>query len=262
MSSLFIYFLLKMEKNMDDIANRFIEMRKNLGFNKSQLSQYIKSTPSIIGEIESGKREPSKNILMKLLSLYNVNINWLLSGEGEMFIGSGNRQAHATLSPKTAGSEEDNDIQATNGGVGWKGLYSKYLLEDSTDGDMSENMPKEVDLIKIDNIINKRRETAVLIPEIFNIYREKLTAIAITSDDMQPTISKNAIVLCNDFGFIGSGIYTVKINGVYSVKRISLKNTDSYIMACDNKLYEPFEIATNDKKLEIIGLVRVAINIL
>lgn len=79
---------------------------------------------------------------------------------------------------------------------------------------------------------------------------------------MQPTISKNAIVLCNDFGFIGSGIYTVKINGVYSVKRISLKNTDSYIMACDNKLYEPFEIATNDKKLEIIGLVRVAINIL
>lgn len=52
-------------------------------------------------------------------------------------------------------------------------------------------------------------------------------------------VSKNAIVLCNDFGFIGSGIYTVKINGVYSVKRISLKNTDSYIMACDNKLYEP-----------------------
>ena len=137
-------------------------------------------------------------------------------------------------------------------------FYSKYLLEDSTD----ENSPKEVDLIKIDNIIAREKETAILIPEVFNIYREKLTAIAITSDDMQPTISKNAIILCNDFGFVGSGIYTVKINGVYSVKRISMKNTESYIMACDNRLYESLEVAINDDRLEIVGLVRVAINIL
>lgn len=89
-----------------------------------------------------------------------------------------------------------------------------------------------------------------------------MSLIAITSDDMEPTISKNAIILCNDFGFVGSGIYAVKINGVYSVKRISLKNTESYIMACDNKLYETFEVAINDERLEIVGLVRVAINIL
>ena len=133
-----------------------------------------------------------------------------------------------------------------------------HVAEDSTD----ENSPKEVDLIKIENIAAREKETAILIPEVFNIYREKLTAIAITSDDMQPTISKNAIILCNDFGFVGSGIYAVKINGVYSVKRISLKNTESYIMACDNKLYETFEVAINDERLEIVGLVRVAINIL
>lgn len=133
-----------------------------------------------------------------------------------------------------------------------------HVTEDSTD----ENSPKEVDLIKIENIAAREKETAILIPEVFNIYREKLTAIAITSDDMEPTISKNAIILCNDFGFVGSGIYAVKINGVYSVKRISLKNTESYIMACDNKLYETFEVAINDERLEIVGLVRVAINIL
>ncbi|TXJ25514.1 S24 family peptidase [Brachyspira aalborgi] len=133
-----------------------------------------------------------------------------------------------------------------------------HVAEDSTD----ENSPKEVDLIKIENIAAREKETAILIPEVFNIYREKLTAIAITSDDMEPTISKNAIILCNDFGFVGSGIYAVKINGVYSVKRISLKNTESYIMACDNKLYETFEVAINDERLEIVGLVRVAINIL
>lgn len=246
---------------MDNIANRFIEMRNKLGFNKSQLAQYIQSTPSIIGEIESGKREPSKNILIKLLSMYNVNINWLLSGEGKIFINENSKG----YSPPNLENKSLNIATTQSSDGEWKGLYSKYLLhdcghvaEDSTD----ENSPKEVDLIKIDNIVAREKETAILIPEVFNIYREKLTAIAITSDDMQPTISKNAIILCNDFGFVGSGIYAVKINGVYSVKRISLKNTESYIMACDNKLYETFEIAINDERLEIVGLVRVAINIL
>lgn len=83
--------------SMDNIADRFIEMRNKLGFNKSQLAQYIQSTPSIIGEIESGKREPSKNILMKLLSMYNVNINWLLSDKGDMFIMAGDELFHKRL---------------------------------------------------------------------------------------------------------------------------------------------------------------------
>ena len=41
-----------------------------------------------------------------------------------------------------------------------------------------------------------------------------------------------------------------------------MKNTESYIMACDNRLYESLEVAINDDRLEIVGLVRVAINIL
>ena len=40
------------------------------------------------------------------------------------------------------------------------------------------------------------------------------------------------------------------------------KNTESYIMACDNRLYESLEVAIGDERLEIVGLVRVAINIL
>lgn len=200
-------------------------MRNKLGFNKSQLSQCIQSTPSIIGEIESGKREPSKNILIKLLSMYNVNINWLLSGEGEMFIANSKLAARRPpdVSVRELGATSMSYLETKN-----NGFYSKYLLHDCghvAEDSTGENSPKELDLIKIDNIVAREKETAILIPEVFNIYREKLTAIAITSDDMQPTISKNAIILCNDFGFVGAGIYAVKINGVYSVKRISLKNT-------------------------------------
>ena len=77
---------------METIADRFIKMRNMLNINKSQFAQSIQTTPSIVGEIESGKREPSKNILIKLLNTYNVNINWLLSGDGNIFLNDRNTQ--------------------------------------------------------------------------------------------------------------------------------------------------------------------------
>ncbi|WP_432631721.1 hypothetical protein [Brachyspira sp.] len=59
-------------------------------------------------------------------------------------------------------------------------------------------------------------------------------------------VSKNSIVLCNDFGFrlkpsccVGSGIYTVRINGVYSVKRISFllfEQVETNIKIVSNKI--------------------------
>ena len=236
---------------MENIADRFIKMRNKLGFNKSQLAQCLQTTPSIIGEIESGKREPSKNILIKLLSGYNININWLLSGEGEMLINNPNMHAHAHL-------EEETNCHA-HGILSneWSGFYSKYLLEDSTD----DNIPKELDLIKIENIITKPKEVAVLIPDILSRYKDKLVAVAIKGDDMTPTISENSIVLCDTLGFRGSGIYAIKINETYMAKRITIK-PDYYVIASDNKLYETFEVETISDKLNIIGLVRCIINIL
>lgn len=254
---------------MEDITDRFIKMRKKLGINKSQLASYIQSTPSIIGEIESGKREPSKNILMKLLSKYNVNINWILSGEGEMFIENSTIGIHIKevvnnqnietiqhLKVKDTASSETTLSETEE----WSGLYSKYLLEDSA----NENIPKEIDLVKIENVITKPKEMAVLIPEVLSRYKEQLTAIVINGDDMEPTISKSSIVLCNTLGFTGSGIYVIKINDTYMVKRIALK-PDYYVISCDNKLYETFEVSVNmanNEKFKIIGLVRCVINIL
>jgi len=237
---------------MDRIGDRIKDIRVNLSISQSDMANILGTNQKTLSRYENNLTFPPVDILEKLAEKYNFNLHWLITGKGEMFIESSKAQATAFLkNEKNANANSYLETQDNN-------FYSKYLLEDSTD----ENSPKEVDLIKINNIIAREKETAILIPEVFNIYREKLTAIAITSDDMQPTISKNAIILCNDFGFVGSGIYTVKINGVYSVKRISMKNTESYIMACDNRLYESLEVAINDDRLEIVGLVRVAINIL
>jgi len=42
-------------------------------------------TQASISQYESGRRIPDTGFLTKLCSVYNVNLTWLLTGEGEMF---------------------------------------------------------------------------------------------------------------------------------------------------------------------------------
>jgi transcriptional regulator with XRE-family HTH domain len=51
-------------------------MADKLGVSQGSIAQY-----------ESGKREPNYNFISRLNEVYNVNLNWFVSGQGEMFIG-------------------------------------------------------------------------------------------------------------------------------------------------------------------------------
>lgn len=53
------------------------KLADDLGIHKMTISNY-----------ENGKREPTYEVLEKLHNLYNVNLNWFVSGQGEMFIGT------------------------------------------------------------------------------------------------------------------------------------------------------------------------------
>ncbi|MDR1839287.1 MAG: helix-turn-helix domain-containing protein [Treponema sp.] len=70
------------------IGDRFKEIRENLRFNQSELARSIDANPSIISDIERGEKEPSKKIISALIINYKINSNWLLTGEGNMFIKS------------------------------------------------------------------------------------------------------------------------------------------------------------------------------
>jgi SOS-response transcriptional repressor LexA len=79
------------------IGDRFKELRENLRFNQSELARLIEANPSIISDIERGEKEPSKKIISALIIKYKINSNWLLTGEGEMFVKtSGNEIARVS----------------------------------------------------------------------------------------------------------------------------------------------------------------------
>jgi len=70
---------------MSDISKRLREVRKYFGLSIKEFSQQIYVSNSLYGSIEHGDRELSDRICQLIVSKFNVNRNYILTGEGSMF---------------------------------------------------------------------------------------------------------------------------------------------------------------------------------
>ena len=61
-------------------------LRETIGVTQGDFAKTIGVAPSFISGIERNKKDLSRDLLEKILKNYNVNLNWLLTGEGEMFL--------------------------------------------------------------------------------------------------------------------------------------------------------------------------------
>jgi transcriptional regulator with XRE-family HTH domain len=68
-------------------SGRLKLIRETIGISQSEFARTLGFAPSFISGIERDKKDVSRELLQKLLQIYHVNINWLLSGEGKMFLG-------------------------------------------------------------------------------------------------------------------------------------------------------------------------------
>lgn len=59
---------------LGEMGLKSADIHRQTGISTSSLSRYL-----------SGERNPSQYAVAKLASVYNVNANWLLTGNGEMF---------------------------------------------------------------------------------------------------------------------------------------------------------------------------------
>ena len=66
-------------------AENLKKLRKQLNISVEKLAQSINIPASTIWGYESKKRTPSIDLPIRLYKVYNVNTNWFLTGEGEMF---------------------------------------------------------------------------------------------------------------------------------------------------------------------------------
>ena len=69
------------------LGERLKQARKALNLSQEKMAKELGTSAGYISEIESGKKKsPGSEFLASLLGRFNLNINWLLNGEGEMFV--------------------------------------------------------------------------------------------------------------------------------------------------------------------------------
>jgi bacteriophage CI repressor helix-turn-helix domain len=75
---------------MSEICHRIVSIRKSFGLNQSDFAANLEINRTTLASYEKGISSPSVTFLLKIKEVYKININWLLTGEGEMFIAQGN----------------------------------------------------------------------------------------------------------------------------------------------------------------------------
>lgn len=60
---------------------RLASKRAELGLTQGQLAEKVKISQSMIARIESGDREPSKEIKIEIAHCFNVTVEWLFYEE-------------------------------------------------------------------------------------------------------------------------------------------------------------------------------------
>ena len=66
--------------------NRVKEIRKYVGLTQEKFAKSIGVSRSNVTNVELGKIQLTDRLIKTICSVYNVDENWLRTGEGEMFI--------------------------------------------------------------------------------------------------------------------------------------------------------------------------------
>ncbi|WP_455476136.1 helix-turn-helix domain-containing protein [Bartonella sp. B17] len=83
-----------------ELAKRFREVRRVLGFaERKQFANHLGITAGSIGTYETGISEPTASALSKYKEICGVSLDWLVTGEGEMFMDMTKAQAAGFKAP-------------------------------------------------------------------------------------------------------------------------------------------------------------------
>jgi transcriptional regulator with XRE-family HTH domain len=73
---------------METVYERIKKIRMSLGISQREFSRRIYITQSFYGDIELGKKNINDRIIQLIVTQFNVNKEWIKTGEGETFAGS------------------------------------------------------------------------------------------------------------------------------------------------------------------------------
>lgn len=92
----------------ENIGLRISQLIEKLDLKKVEFAEIIKIDQSLISKIIAGKRMPSNRTISDICREFDVNEDWLRTGEGSMFVDRTKDEELANLIGKLLSTEEDS----------------------------------------------------------------------------------------------------------------------------------------------------------
>jgi phage repressor protein C with HTH and peptisase S24 domain len=215
------------------MCDRFAEIRSENSQNKQNFADFLEIPSTTVSDIELGKREPSKDVLLKLTSKCGINLHWMLTGEGAKYI------KKVASSSKNVPVYHESELP--------EGAFIVPLLDQQLSAGSGSHLPEEDEATAL-----------VRVPAYLSRFGNNVAALTVNGDSMYPTLSRGDMVVCDSCGWSGEGIYAVRMSGSGFVKRIT-KRPGKIVIISDNPKYPLQEEPEESQDIEIIGRVHCAI---
>lgn len=202
---------------MTNIALKLAKIRKDKEVSQQKMADLLGIPQRTWANYEKGRSNPSLKIIMKLTEM------------GYTF-------------PELAGAIENVDDSMNQ--KEYKIDVDQYLipmLDQKLSAGFGSYLPED-DGIK----------TYVPSPRYLSKYGEKLAALIVEGDSMEPTLRRGDMVVCDSHGWSREGIYAIQMDGYGCVKRLS-KKPGKIVVLSDNPDYQPFEEPAESEAIRIIG---------
>lgn len=92
---------------MSDVSERISKLVSNSGETKTEWAKKLNVTPQFISSLCNGKKEPSSRTIKDICREFDINEEWLRTGEGEMFVPLTRSQEIADFVGEVLKGEED-----------------------------------------------------------------------------------------------------------------------------------------------------------
>ena len=238
---------------MRDVKERFKEIRISNELSQKEFAEKLGTSQGVISDIEHGRKGISRNVLLALGTEFNINATWVLTGEGDMFLPrqiSAFKTAEQTINSVNEAlikNAESIDETITPPQELNQNDFVVPILDQSLSAGKGQPLPDD------DNPIGY-----IAVPKELKRYGNKLAAIYVNGDSMEPTLQRGDLVVCDSCGWDGDGIYALRMDGCGYVKRLARK-PGKLIVISDNPKYETWEEPTESEAVSIIGRVHYAL---
>ena len=131
---------------MKDIAQRIKELIDYLGLSNKSFAESIAIAPAIISHVLSGRNNPSLHLVQQITNVYtNVNLTYLLSGEGDLIIndsGVDNASINSRLNNPEKASHSSSPVSSLPPGARYVSPPSGAPIPHSAATEISTKLPE------------------------------------------------------------------------------------------------------------------------